>query len=84
MAFNFFAAVSGSDAASSIAFVLLLVYFLWIYGWGKKQVGPKFGLLIAVVITFLVFVLYPEFIWVPVIIVLFVIFGKDLLAKVQE
>ena len=82
--FNFFGALSGSDLALTIALVLLIIYFLWMYAWAKKQVGATVGLLLAVLITFLLFYQFPELIRVPFILYLWSIFGKDLLERVPK
>jgi len=84
MAFDFLAAISGGDLALSFALVLLIVYFLWFFSWGKKQVGTKLGLVIAVVLMYLTFYLYPELIWVPFILFILATFGKELLERIPK
>jgi len=83
MQFDFFSAISGGDFAMSFALVLLIVYFLWFFSWGRKQIGVKLGILLAVVLTYLVFVLYPEMIWIPVILFLLATFGKEYLTHIK-
>jgi len=83
MAFDFFGALSGGDFAMSFALVLLIVYFLWFFTWGKKQVGIKLGILLAIFLTYLIFVLYPEMIWVPFILFILATFGKEYLERIQ-
>jgi hypothetical protein len=84
MAFDFLGAIGGSDLALSFALVLLLVYFIWFYHWGKKQLGAKLGLVLAIVLFYLTFYLYPDLIWVPVIVFLLATFGKELLTIVPK
>jgi len=77
-------AISGQDFVWSFALVLLIVYFLWFFTWGKKQVGTKLGILLAVVLTYLIFVMYPEMIWVPFILFIIATFGKEFLEIVPK
>ena len=83
MAFDFFAAISGGNLAMSFALVLLIVYFLWFFSWGKKQVGTKLGILLAIFLTYLIFVLYPDMIWIPFILFILATFGKEYLERVK-
>ena len=39
MAIDVWAALSGEDIFSSIALVLFIIYFLWLYNWGKNKWG---------------------------------------------
>lgn len=84
MAFDFLAAISGEDIAMSFALVLLIIYFLWFFSWGKKQVGTKLGIVIAVVLMYLTFYMYPELIWVPFILFILATFGKELLERIPK
>jgi hypothetical protein len=84
MAFDFFGAISGGDIALSFALVLVIIYFIWFYAWGKKQLGSKLGLLVAVVLFYLTFYLYPELVWIPFILFILATFGKDLLERVPK
>jgi len=84
MAIDVFAAISGEDIFTTLTLVLLIVYFLWIYAWGKKQVGPNLGLLLAIVITFLLFYNFPDLIWIPFLLFIWAVFGKDLLERVPK
>ena len=84
MAFDFLGAVTGADLALSFALVLMIIYFLWFFSWGKKQVGSKLGLLIAVVLMYLTFYLYPELIWVPFLLFIFATFGKEILERIPR
>jgi len=77
-------AMEGNDVFVTLELILLLVYFLWIFAWAKKQVGAKLGLLLAVVITYLLFFNFPELIWVPAVLFLWSIFGKDLLERIPK
>lgn len=77
-------ALSGGDFFLTLTLILFIIYFLWIYAWAKKQVGAKLGIILAVVIMFLLFYSFPELIWVPFILFLWSIFGKDLLERVPK
>jgi len=82
--FDFFAAVSGEDLFSSLALVLFIVYFLWLYNWGKKQIGAKFGLVLGGIVFYLIFFLYQDLVWLPLMLFLLATFGKDLLERVPK
>jgi chromate transport protein ChrA len=84
MAFDFIGALSGTDIALSLALVILIVIFFWVYSWGKNQAGAKIGLLLAIVIMYLTFYSFPELIWVIFILFILATFGKDLLARVPK
>jgi len=84
MVFDFVGAVSGQDLALSFALVLLIIYFLWFFSWGKKQVGSKLGILIAIVLIYLTFYLYPDLIWIPFALFILATFGKELLERVPR
>jgi len=84
LAIDFWAAISGEDFMSSFALVLFIIYFLWLYSWGKKQIGAKFGLLIAGFVFYLIFFLYQDLVWLPLILFLLATFGKDLLERVPK
>ena len=84
MAFDFMGAITGQDLALSFALVLLIIYFLWFFSWGKKQVGSKLGLVIAIVLMYLTFFLYPDLIWVPFILFILATFGKELLERIPK
>jgi Na+/melibiose symporter-like transporter len=84
LAFDIFRAISGYDMAASFALVLFVVYFLWFFTWGKKQVGARWGIILAVIIMYLTFFLYPELIWIPVILFIFATFGKELLERIPR
>jgi hypothetical protein len=79
-----FGALQGTDLALTISLVLLIIYFLWIYAWAKKQVGATVGLLLAILITWILFYNFQQLIWVPFILYLWSIFGKDLLERVPK
>ena len=83
MAFDFIAAISGENFAMSFALLLLIVYFLWFFSWGRKQVGTKIGILLAVFLTYLIFVLYPEMIWIPFMLFILATFGKEYLERIK-
>lgn len=82
--FDFFGALSGNDLGLTISLVLLIIYFLWMYAWAKKQIGATVGLLLAILITFLLFYQFPDLIWAPFILYIWSIFGKDLLERVPK
>jgi hypothetical protein len=84
MAFDFIGAISGNDISMSFALVLMIIYFLWFFNWGKKQLGTTFGLLLAMILFYLTFFLYPDLVWVPFVLFLFATFGKDLLEIVNK
>lgn len=81
---DIFGALGGTDLALTISLVLLIIYFLWIYAWAKKQVGATVGLLLAILITWILFYNFQQLIWVPFILYLWSIFGKDLLERVPK
>jgi hypothetical protein len=82
MSFDFLRAISGNDVFMSLALVLLIIYFLWFFSWGKKQVGAKWGLVLAIIFMWLTFISFPDLIWVPVILFIIATFGKDFLEKI--
>ncbi len=84
MVFDFFGAIGGSDIAMSFALVLMIIYFIWFYNWGKKQLGTKIGLLLAIVLFYLTFYLYPDLVWVPFVLFILATFGKDLLERIPK
>ena len=84
MVFDFFWALSGEDLAMSFALVLLIIYFLWFFSWGKKQLGSKLGIVVAIVLMYLTFYLYPDLIWIPLILFILATFGKEILARVPK
>lgn len=84
MALDFIAALEGSDLFVTLELILFIVYFLWIFAWAKKQIGAGLGLLLAIVITYLLFFNFPELIWVPFLLFLWSVFGKDLLERVPK
>ncbi len=84
MAIDLFAALSGEDIFSSLALVLFIIYFLWLYNWGKKQLGTKYGLVIAGIVFYLIFFLYQDLVWLPLILFLLATFGKDILERVPK
>lgn len=84
MGFDFIGAISGSDVVLSFALVLMIIYFLWFFNWGKKQLGTTYGLLLAIVLSYLTFILYPDLIWIPFILFIFATFGKEFLEIVGK
>ena len=84
MAIDIVGGLSGEDFILTLMLILLIIYFLWIYAWAKKQVGAKLGLLLAVLITYLLFFNFPELVWVPFLLFLWSIFGKDLLERIPR
>lgn len=81
--FDVLYALTGDDPWAGLALVLLLVYFVWFYSWGKKHIGPKLGALVALVIVYLVFVKNPPLIWVPALLIVLATFGKELFSKIN-
>lgn len=72
-----------SDVIGDIGIVLVIVYFIWLFGWGKKALGSaKLAILMALTIVFLIFIQHMELVWVPVILFLLATFGKEFLNKV--
>lgn len=84
MAFDIIGALSGTDIALSIALVILIVVFFWVYGWSKKQAGPKIGFFITVIILFLTVYSFPELIWILFILFILGTFGKDLMERIPK
>jgi chromate transport protein ChrA len=84
MGFDILGALSGRDIMLSLALVILIVLFIWIYSWGKNQLGTKLGLLIAIIIVYLTFFSFPELIWLIFIFFLLSTFGKDLLERIPK
>ncbi len=71
------------DVLNDIAIVLVIFYFVWLFGWGKKALGSaKLAILLAFVIVFLIFIQHWELVWVPVILFFLATFGKEFLNKV--
>jgi len=81
---DFAGALAGDDLFLTLALILFIVYFLWIYAWAKKQVGPKLGIVLAVVIMFLLFYSFPELIWIPFLLFIWSVFGKELMERVPK
>lgn len=81
---DFWAAIAGQDFTSSLALVLFIIYFLWLYNWGKKQLGAKFGLLLGGLVFYLIFFLYQDLVWLPLVLFLLATFGKDLLERIPK
>ncbi len=81
---DIFGALAGNDLFLTFSFILLIIYFLWFYAWGKKQIGTKLGVLLAIFLTYAIFWLYPDLIWVPVFLFLLMTFGKDILERIQK
>jgi hypothetical protein len=84
MAIDIVGALSGEDFILTLMLILLVIYFLWIYAWAKKQIGQKLGLLLAILITYLLFFNFPELVWVPFLLFLWSVFGKDLLERIPR
>ena len=84
MAVDFIGALTGEDFFLTISLILFVIYFIWIYAWAKKQIGPGLGLLLAIVITFILFYNFPDLIWVPLLLFLWSVFGKELLERVPK
>lgn len=84
MAIDFIGAITGEDIFLTITLILFIVYLLWIYAWAKKQIGAGLGLLLAVIITFILFYNFPELIWVPFILFVWSVFGKELLERIPK
>ncbi len=71
------------DVLNDIAVVLVIVYFVWLFGWGKKALGSaKLAILLALIVVFLIFIQHMELVWVPVILIFLATFGKEFLNKV--
>jgi uncharacterized protein involved in cysteine biosynthesis len=84
MAFDIIGALSGTDIALSLALVILIVLFFWIYGWSKNQAGTKIGLLIAVLIMYITFFQFPELIWIMFILFILATFGKEIMERIPK
>lgn len=84
MAFDIIGALTGRDIMLSLALVILIVLFVWIYSWGKNQLGTKIGLLLAIIIVYLTFFSFPELIWIIFIFFILATFGKELLERIPK
>jgi len=84
MGIDFLGALAGEDLFLSLSLILFIIYFFWIFAWAKKQVGANLGLLLAILITYLLFYSFPDLIWVPFLLYLWSIFGKDLMERVPK
>jgi len=63
-----------------IELALILVFFVWLFAWTKGQLGdPKLAVIIAAIVAYLTVYSHPELIWIAVIILFFVTYGKGLL-----
>ena len=72
------------DAWVNVGIVLTLFYFIWIFSWGKKVLGSaKLAVLFAVIVTYLIFIQFPGFVWVPVAIFLIATFGASLFDRMH-
>lgn len=81
---DFLLPIMASSLEQDLVVVLTLFYFLWIFSWGKKVLGSaKLAVLFALIITYLVFFLHPELVWIPVVIFFVATFGTTLFDKVQ-
>lgn len=71
-----------ADLIADLSVVLTLIYLVWIFGWGKKALGSaKLSIILAVIIVFLVFIKHPELVWIPLIIILLITVGKEMVSK---
>lgn len=81
---GFMLPLAANALEGDLVVVLTLFYFLWIFSWGKKVLGSaKLAVLFALIVTYLVFFLHPELVWLPVIIFFVATFGVSLFDKVQ-
>lgn len=63
---------------------ILIFIFIWIYGWGKGNLGSaKLAIIFALIIVYLTFYSFPELVWLIVGIYFFANFGKDIIAKIN-
>jgi hypothetical protein len=84
MALDILGALSGQDIALSLALIILIVLFFWIYGWSKNQAGPKLGLIIAIIIVYVSFFSFPELIWLIFILFILATFGKEIMERLPK
>ena len=84
MAIDFVGALTGEDLFLTLALVLFVIYFIWIYAWAKKQVGVKIGILLAIIISFILFYNFPELLWIPFLLFLWSIFGKEVMERMPK
>ena len=84
MAFDIIGALSGQDITMSLALIILIVMFFWIYNWSKNQAGKKLGLLLSFFIMYITFYSFPELIWIVFGLFLLATFGKELLERVSK
>jgi len=74
-----------TDPVENIRIVLSLFYFVWIYAWGKKQLGSaKVGLLFAVIVVYLTFFQFPELVWIPVLFFFMSFFFSGMFEKIGK
>ncbi|MFH1752515.1 MAG: hypothetical protein ABH821_06295 [archaeon] len=63
---------------TDVRIALTIIFFVWLFGWAKSNMNSaKIAVLIAIIITYLIFYKYPEVLWAIVILFLFVTFGKE-------
>ena len=73
-----------AEIIQNVVWVLSLLYLVWIYSWAKSKLGSaKLAILFAVIVVYLTFFLFPELVWIPVIIFVFATFGVALFSKMH-
>ncbi|MCD6434219.1 MAG: hypothetical protein J7L14_01250 [Candidatus Diapherotrites archaeon] len=74
-----------ADLIENLKIVLSLIYLIWLYSWAKSKLGSTLiSVIFAIIVVYLTFFQFPELVWVPVIIFLFVTFGKELFEKAAQ
>ncbi len=64
--------------------VLVLFIFIWLFGWGKENLGsPALAIFFAIIVIYLTFFKYPFLVWVLVGLFVLQTFGKEFIAQVN-
>ena len=71
------------DMLTNIQTVLGLIYLIWIYAWFKKQAGSaKIAAILAILVVYLTFFMYPILIWIPAILFILATFFSGMFEKI--
>jgi hypothetical protein len=73
------------ELISNIEIALILIYFVWLFSWGKNALGSgKLAVVFATIVTYITVFKFRELIWLGVILFLFSTFGKELFSKMTK